>query len=634
MILPWLAKTYRAVFFLGLLVAYVLVLYLFATPTHDDAFMSCVRFAAPAIELACAWLICDVLLALARRRGSRLALGLPWAVALTIALVYAAQIYSIYLSGNFISVLAIQNRAESRIVRNATMYMSIALAVAWWLVFVVGQLCEQKLAAASDQDNVAPLQGRTRLAIAVLLGLSAALLFQRQHDTGMLEVGYTQSPVITFVRNVFDSTRSVGDADRANSLNAPSAAPSRERFPLEKSLIYDTPLPYQAKGVAGTRPNVIVIFSEGVSARLLGCYGGKYPGLTPNIDRLASVSMRVIDYYNHTAATYRGLRGQMVSGYPQAGGDDDKTQATDAATMASLSIQYRSVPMMLKQEHYNTYFISPHYNRVGLNDLLRSLGFDKVYSFEDVSRTVLPGNKLYYVEGALSDDDEFGALRALMTRGELNGKDRPFFMGLYNFGTHAFIDIMPNGAKYGDGGNSALNKLHNFDHALGAFLDYFFASPYAKNTILVLTADHATYPDQDYRAVAGDGYKPLLVDRIPLIIYDPTHKLPAILDARARTSIDLAPTLMQLLGIQKETNSFLGTSLFEPTPSLIGMAAIGDEFFATDPAGVYPEADVPEQYKKAFLQKKQLVERYYQLEAQNRLFPTIASPSAAETAKH
>jgi hypothetical protein len=633
MILPWLAKTYRAVFFPGLLAAYLIALHLFATPKHDDIVMACVRVAAPAIELACAWLICDLLLGLARRSNHRLAMGLSWAVPLAVALIYAAQIYSIYLSGNFISVLALQNRAESRIVRNATMYVSIALAAAWWLIFVAGQLGEQKLAAGNPRTPAAS-QGTARWVIAALLCLSAAFLFRRQHDNGLLEVGYAQSPIITFARNVFDSTRRIGDTDGMNSPDALSVAANRERFPLEKTLIYSTPLPYPAKGASSTRPNVIVIFSEGVSARLLDCYGGKYPGLTPNIDRLAGVSMRVVDYYNHTAATYRGLRGQLVSGYPQAGGNEDETPSSDAATIASLSIGYRSVPMMLKQEHYNTYFISPHYNRVGLNDLLRSLGFDKVYSFEDVSRNVLPGNKLYFVEGALSDDDEFGALRALMAKGALGGNDRPFFMGLYNFGTHAFLDVMPNGAKYGNGANTALNRLHNFDHALGAFLDYFFASPYAKNTILILTTDHATYPDQDYRAAAGDGYRPLFVDRVPLIVYDPTHQLPGVLDAHGRTSIDLAPTLMQLLGIQSEPNSFLGTSLFEPVPGAIGMAAIGSEFFATDTNGVYPEGQIPEPYKAAFLDKKRLVERYYQLEAQNRIFPATATSTATATARH
>ncbi len=151
-------------------------------------------------------------------------------------------------------------------------------------------------------------------------------------------------------------------------------------------------------------------------------------------------------------------------------------------------------------------------------------------------------------------------------------------MGLYNFGTHAFLDIMPNGVKYGDGSNPVLNRLHNFDYEVGKFLDYFLASDYAKNTLLILTADHADYPDKSYREISEKNDQPLFVDRIPLIIYDPSHDLPPVYDAHGRTSIDFAPTLLQLLGVKNADNSFLGTSLFERNPGSIGFAAIGDEF--------------------------------------------------------
>ncbi len=60
------------------------------------------------------------------------------AVPLLVDLVYAAQIYSLYLSGNFITVLGIENRAESRIIRNSSLYAALAVAIAWWLLFLAG----------------------------------------------------------------------------------------------------------------------------------------------------------------------------------------------------------------------------------------------------------------------------------------------------------------------------------------------------------------------------------------------------------------------------------------------------------------------------------------------------------------
>lgn len=619
------AEKYRSIFFSGLLVAYLTVLFGIATPHHESLLHRLVQLAAPIMELGLAWMACRTMgNSLLSRRNPWIS-GLYVAIPLLMVLVYTAQTYSLYISSNFISVLAIQNRAESRIIRNGWMYLSFLLALGWWLLFVAGFLLERR--AQSTRDMVAPAMLPKAVSIALwlvfLLGTVTPVLMDK--DNGLIEADYRLAPLTALARTTYSLARFNAVIHDAQNHLAGGANPGTEpRFPLEKSSIYSAVLPFERKDASGSAPNVIVIFTEGTSTRLLGCYGGTYPGLTPNIDRLAKVSMRVTNYYNHTAATYRGLQGQMVSGYPSAGGGEDSEPWGTEQDRAKLSaIRYRSISMILHDNQYKTYFISPHYDSVGLNTLLRSLDFDKVYSFEDISRDVAPGNKLYFVEGALSDDDIFHALHVLMAKNALGASGHPFFMGMYNFGTHAFLDIMPNGEKYADGSNAALNKLHNYDHALGQFLDYFFASPYAKNTILIVTADHASYPERPFRLAAGDDYRPLFVDRIPLIIYDPVHKLPAQFDAQGRTSIDFAPTLMHLLSIQHGDNSFLGTSLFEPGKSAIGFAAIGNEFFATDSAGAYPENSLPLKYAKEFSEGRSEVQNYYQLERENRVFPSL-----------
>lgn len=55
----------------------------------------------------------------------------------------------------------------------------------------------------------------------------------------------------------------------------------------------------------GLRPNLVIILMEGVRAREVGACGGTLPGLTPNLDRLASEGLRVERTYSpgtHTAA--------------------------------------------------------------------------------------------------------------------------------------------------------------------------------------------------------------------------------------------------------------------------------------------------------------------------------------------
>jgi phosphoglycerol transferase MdoB-like AlkP superfamily enzyme len=247
------------------------------------------------------------------------------------------------------------------------------------------------------------------------------------------------------------------------------------------------------------------------------------------------------------------------------------------------------------------------------------MGFDSVFSAE----TALPHSADYATRllgASLNDRDVFGELiRFLKERAE-NPQRRPVFIGTYNVGTHAFGQILPSGLKYTDGTNVVLDRFHNYDAEFGRFLDYFLSSPYAEDTILIFTADHATYPEPPFRAIAGDHYKPYFVDRVPLLIYDPFHELPSSFDANGRTTLALAPTVLQLLGIRSGANSFMGRTVFSTRKLPFGVAAIGQEFYVTDTSGVYSEAEVPDAYRADFQRRKKVIELYYQMESQNRVF--------------
>ena len=59
--------------------------------------------------------------------------------------------------------------------------------------------------------------------------------------------------------------------------------------------------------------NVIVIFVEGFSAEVMDYKNHSSRNLTPTYDQLYKDSLAFDHYYNHTYATYRGLRGQLYS---------------------------------------------------------------------------------------------------------------------------------------------------------------------------------------------------------------------------------------------------------------------------------------------------------------------------------
>lgn len=357
-------------------------------------------------------------------------------------------------------------------------------------------------------------------------------------------------------------------------------------FPLIKQNIYTEKVPFPNNSEkSGIKPNVIVIFSEGISARVIGSYGSIYPDLTPNIDDLANSSMIVRRYYNHTAATYRGLHGQLCSLFPAMGGMGG-WHSGDAEFLGS---RYLSLADLFNRQGYESIFLDSHQkdHPSRVDDMMAKLGFDSVISGDVLANKyldkALPLGKMAYSDRQYFDSI-VGYLKERVVTGKIN---EPLFMSLYNFGTHPFLKNSKDGVRYGSGQNSALNNIHNFDHAFGRFWNYFKSSPYSNNTIIIFTSDHSHFHDKSFvDAFDGPDYQKIFIDNIPLIIHDPLRSLPEEYDAEISSSIDLTPTLAHYFGLENTRNPFMGTSIFESqqkTYRHMATAALGpNETFLID----------------------------------------------------
>lgn len=177
---------------------------------------------------------------------------------------------------------------------------------------------------------------------------------------------------------------------------------------------------------------------------------------------------------------------------------------------------------------------------------------------------------------------------------EAQPKGQPFFAAVYNFQTHTFLD---GELKYGDDGNQVLNRFHTYDRDIGRFIQRFMTSRLRANTVLVITSDHSTFPEPI--AVKADPWIPrYLVDTIALLIYwEGVEHHP--IDVAGKNSLDLAPSLLSLLGIRKAHNLFTGCTFFEQY-ALDRISNIGEEYLLTGPQGPYPESQIPEAEETLF----------------------------------
>ena len=302
----------------------------------------------------------------------------------------------------------------------------------------------------------------------------------------------------------------------------------------------------------------------------------------------------------------------MVGGWVEPGKDN---------TDDLISIGYQTLPNILLAHDYETVFFSPHPNSNPLNSMLRALDFQTVHSLETMTNHLeRPLDPLGEPKQAVQDRDIFAGLQKLLENRIAQGQDEPFFAATYNIGTHAFLDSPENAARYRDGKNSALNRFHEFDVAIGPFLDYFRASAYAENTVLVITADHSAFPEPPIvEAFNAPDFHQVFVDEIPMIIHAPHFALPLRFDANYENSVDLAPSLLHLIGIDNFEHAFVGQSIFnKERQDGFSIASIGHQNFLINADGI-TEATT-QQMADQYIPEFNLIRLHQVLEKENRLF--------------
>lgn len=501
--------------------------------------------------------------------------------------VYVAQVYSSWVSGGFLPPIALANQEVTGLISFSGAYQLLGIFL---------------LAVAADAIwNARPparRPGSRALLGSALLLLAYAGLVQDQPLSRGIIIERGEAPISSFVRTTiaYRQIRSISHADAA-TLNSIRAEFTRRS-------VYDQGFPPELLRSLPDRPNVIVVFTEGMSARWMEAYGGSHPGLTPHLDAFAQKSITFTNYYNHTAATFRGLRGQLTSGHQEVDGyyEDGRGFGQRDVSGDVTAISRISLPEILRGHGYRSMFFLSQEEY--LNKMIATLGFDRTLGRDYLFDTYLRDHT-HDRPKFLPDRELF---ETMLRELESQPTGSPFFAAVYNFGTHAFLD---GELKYGEGDNEVLNRFHTYDRDIGRFLRDLMASPLHDNTVIVVTSDHSTYPGP--HAVRADRRKPPhFVDAIPLLVYWKGVE-PTTVDAGGRNSLSLAPTLLSMLGIRDAPNLFMGCTLFE-TCALERISSLGSEYILTTRDGSYRETQVPEEYRAAFHEGKRTIERYKKID--------------------
>jgi len=340
----------------------------------------------------------------------------------------------------------------------------------------------------------------------------------------------------------------------------------RPDHPLLRSRLDEPPLDHPMRpGVAAdARPNVVLTFVESLNRTFVHALSGRYPGLMPETSTLTDRMTVVEDYYNTSSPTILALVATLCSLHPPS-----RPRELRPAERDDQPTPYSCLSDHLRQAGYRTVFVgaAPRH-ATGKDRLLRMHGFDEVLGQEDI-RITHPS----WPEGSwgVYDDRLVDYVEEQLTRLEaLRARDgRPYLLVMLTLDAHhpgmappdARLPSALDGLDWTPGARRMLAAYHTTDAAIGKLARRLLNPPRGDRTLWVLTADHAQAMVPRSDRLFPEDEPGWTFDRVPLLLHDPVHALPARLSVLSG-STDLAPTILHLLGLTKGPTSMTGRSIF------------------------------------------------------------------------
>jgi len=308
--------------------------------------------------------------------------------------------------------------------------------------------------------------------------------------------------------------------------------------------------------------NVIVINAESLQAFPLDLVIDGQP-ITPRLSAFARESLHFVNFFDqtHLGTTSDAEFAAMHSLHPLAVG------------VLSNHFSYnhhRGLPRILSEHGYATVSAcAAQADFWNMRAMHAGLGFQQSF-FEDRFRmTELIGPWL-------ADHEFFAQIMPILT-----AQPAPFMAFLLTASNHHPYRLPPEhrelslGALEGTLLGDYLQSVRYFDRAFGTFVDRLRAAGLLETSVVVVYGDHHGFlgDPPELGGLLGisarDEYRTLQVrKRVPMMIRLP-HAAKARVEAVAGGHLDIAPTILSLLGITHESGLMLGRDLTQGGTSLV-----------------------------------------------------------------
>ena len=278
-----------------------------------------------------------------------------------------------------------------------------------------------------------------------------------------------------------------------------------------------------------TRPNIIIIIMEGMSARFVEKLGGM-KSITPNIDRLIDEGVLFTNCYANSYRTDRGVICTL-SGYPSF-------PKTSVMKSTIKSQKLPSVALSLGRAGYtNTFLYGGDINFTNMKGYLYSTGYHHTFADKNFSSAEQESH-----EWGVGDDITFNRLYDVV----MSQTKEPWHITHLTLSSHEPWNVPYDRISE----DKIANSFAFTDEQLGKFIDRLKKTDKWENTLVVCIPDHSVvgYPK---------GIKQTDRERnhIPLLMLGGAVKRPMHIE-RLCNQTDMAATLLAQLNLPIEEFTF------------------------------------------------------------------------------
>ncbi|MEO7065298.1 MAG: LTA synthase family protein [Rhodanobacter sp.] len=346
--------------------------------------------------------------------------------------------------------------------------------------------------------------------------------------------------------NVINAIRGMSNERSAADVYAHMPEPEMQQIVRHAAgldgAMLDPKFPSMHHQQASTTPakplNLVIIMEESLGAQYIGTLGGQK--LSPQFDALAKQGWLLARTYATGTRSVRGLEAVTTGFLP--------TPAEAVLKQPRAQHGFFTIAGLLGEFGYHTRFIyggEAHFDN--MKSFFLGNGFDEV-----IDQPKFEIKPTFVGSWGASDEDMFNELHhRLMQDG-----DKPNFTLAFSVSNHTPWEYPAGRIQATQPLASVENTVRYADWSIGQFFAKAKQSPYWNHTVFLVVADH------DSR-VFGASLVPVTHFHIPALILG--AGVPVKRDESIVSQIDLAPTLLSLIGISS-VNPMLGADLTRRTP--------------------------------------------------------------------